>query len=129
VNEFVREHVLRRGRRALLVTDGRTLLGIASITDVKELPQDRWHATAIADIMTPVPLKTATPEQHVASVLKLMVEQELNQVPVVVDRTVAGMLSRADILRFLQLRDELAFSARAGVRETTRQLSGAGSSR
>ena len=39
VQEFVFDHVVRQGQRALLVVDGGRLLGIVSITDAKELPR------------------------------------------------------------------------------------------
>ena len=45
------------------------------------------------------------------SVLKLLAENGLNQVPVVDNGRVLGMLSRADVLRFLQFRDELGLGA------------------
>jgi CBS domain-containing protein len=107
VHEFVFDHVVRRGQRALLVADAGQLLGIVTITDAKELPQELWGATAVRRIMTSVPLKTVALDADLATALQLMVEDTLNQVPVVQgDRTV-GLLRREDVLRYLQLRDRL----------------------
>ncbi len=107
VQEFVFDQVLRQGQRALLVADGGRLLGIVSITDAKELPQEAWATTPVATIMTPVPLKTIAPDADLSSALRLLVEGTLNQLPVVQEGQVVGLLSRADVLRFLQLRAEL----------------------
>jgi Zn-dependent protease/predicted transcriptional regulator len=107
VQEFIFDHVVRLGQRALLVVDGGRLLGIVSITDAKEVPQESWSTTTVGAIMTRAPLKTVSPDAEVNSTLQLLVEGSLNQVPVVRDEQVVGMLSRADILRFLQLREEL----------------------
>jgi Zn-dependent protease/CBS domain-containing protein len=107
VQQFVFDHVVRLGQRALLVVDGGRLLGIASITDAKEVPQEAWPTTTVGAIMTPAPLKTVSPDADVNSTLQLLVEGSLNQVPVVRDQQLVGLLSRADILRFLQLREEL----------------------
>jgi Zn-dependent protease/CBS domain-containing protein len=107
VEEFVFDHVVRRGERALLVADAGRLLGIVSITDAKRVPQELWAATPVRRIMTPVPLKTVPVEADLAAALQLMVEGTLNQVPVVEDGRVVGLLRRSDVLRFLQLRDEL----------------------
>jgi predicted transcriptional regulator len=57
--------------------------------------------------MTPPPLKTTAPETDLSSALGLLVEGELNQLPVVNQGRLVGMLTRANVLRFLQLRDEL----------------------
>ena len=107
VHEFVFEHVVRRGERALLVSEAGELVGIVTITDAKHVPQELWGATAVRRIMTPVPLKTLPAEADLAAALEMMVEGTLNQVPVLDAARVVGMLRRSDVLRFLQLRDEL----------------------
>ena len=101
------DYVTRRGERALLVAEAGQLLGIVTITDAKEVPRELWAATPVRRIMTSAPLRTVTLEADLASALQLMVEDTLNQVPVVQAGRVVGLLKRADMLRFLQLRDEL----------------------
>jgi CBS domain-containing protein len=112
VDDFVFEHVVRRGERALLVAEAGQLLGIVTITDAKQVPQELWAATPVRRIMTQVPLKTVPVEADLATALHLMVEGTLNQVPVVQAGRVVGLLRRADMLRFLQLRDELHLAGR-----------------
>ena len=107
VQEFVFDYVMRRGRRVLLVADGGKLLGIVSISDAKHLPQEDWAVTSIGRIMTTTPLKTLAPDAELSSALGLLVEGELNQLPVVQDGRLVGLLSRSDVLRFLRLREEL----------------------
>jgi CBS domain-containing protein len=112
--------VVRRGERALLVTEGGQVVGIVTITDAKEVPQALWAATPVRRIMTSVPLKTVPLSADLAAALQLMVEDSLNQVPVVQAGQVVGLLRRADILRYLQLRDKLhlANDRRASVSGT-----------
>jgi Zn-dependent protease/CBS domain-containing protein len=107
VQDFVFEQVLRRGERAALLVDGGRLLGIASITDVKKVPREAWDSTPLGRIMTPAPLKTVAPETDLSRALELLVDGDHNQLPVVQAGRLVGMLSRADVLRVLQLRDEL----------------------
>ncbi len=121
VHAFVVEHVLRRGQRAVLVEDGGRLVGIASITDVKDLPQEQWAMTPVAAIMSRGPLKTISAEADLNEALRLLVEGEVNQVPVVRDGQALGLLTRADILRFLQLRDELHLELRGGGSRRARE--------
>jgi CBS domain-containing protein len=112
VHEFVFDHVVRRGERALLVAEAGQLLGIVTITDAKQVPQELWAATPVRRIMTPVPLKTVPVEADLAAALQLMVDGTLNQVPVIQAGRVVGLLRRADMLRFRQLRDELQLAGR-----------------
>jgi Zn-dependent protease len=107
VHEFVFDHVVRRGERALLVADAGQLLGIVTISDAKGLPQELWGATPVSRIMTCVPLKTVALDADLATALQLMVEDTLNQVPVVQGDQTVGLLRREDVLRYLQLRDKL----------------------
>jgi len=57
--------------------------------------------------MTPTPLKTIAPDADLNTALELLVDGGLNQLPVVQAGNVVGLLSRADILRFIQLRADL----------------------
>jgi CBS domain-containing protein len=102
--EFVFEHVVRRGRRALPVIENGRLVGIVSITDAKKVPRPAWPSTPVAQIMTPVPLQTVGPTTDIAVALKLLVHGTLNQLPVAEGDRLVGLLSRSDILRYLQFR-------------------------
>jgi Zn-dependent protease/predicted transcriptional regulator len=119
VEEFVFEHVLRRGQRAVLVTMGDVLRGIVSVTDVKRVAQPHWTTTTLGQIMTPVPLKTVEPETDLNTALELLVRGSLNQLPVLSEGRVVGLLSRADVLRYLQLRQELHLRAVPGEPATS----------
>ena len=77
------------------------------ITDAKEVPRTAWAATPVADVMTRSPLKTVTPATPLEDALRLLVDGTLNQLPVVEDDRAFGLLGRADVLRFLQLRTAL----------------------
>jgi Zn-dependent protease/CBS domain-containing protein len=107
VRDFVMEHALRRGQRALPVVEDGRLLGIVSVTDAKHLNQDAWAITPVRDVMTRVPLKTLTPEDDLAAALQLMVESGVHQLPIVRNDALLGMLSRGDVMRYLHMGQEL----------------------
>jgi CBS domain-containing protein len=107
VREFMLEHAVRHGQRALPVLDEGRLLGIVSITDAKHLGQGGWDATPVSDIMSPVPLKTVRPEADLNTALRLLVENDLHQLPVLQNGRLVGMLSRTDIMRYIQFGREL----------------------
>ncbi len=107
VHDFVFEHTLRHGHRALPVVEGGRLVGIVSITDAKHLPHDAWATTPVGEVMTRMPLKTLAPEADLSAALELMVANGVHQLPIVRDGALLGMLSRSDVMRYMQLGAEL----------------------
>jgi Zn-dependent protease len=107
VSELVYEYLVRRGLRALPVVDDGRVVGIVSITDVKELPSERWDQTPVASIMTRDPLFAVSPDATLPDVLELLDQRDVNQALVLQDGRLVGLLSRADVLRYIQIRDEL----------------------
>jgi CBS domain-containing protein len=101
VSEFVLEHALRRGQRALPVVSSGQLVGIMSITDAKHLRQEAWATTPVGDLMTHRPLKTLGPDADLAAALQLMADADIHQVLIVREGAVVGMVNRADIMRYL----------------------------
>jgi Zn-dependent protease/CBS domain-containing protein len=116
VREFMLEHVLRRGQRTLPVLDDGRLIGLVSITDAKHLDQDAWAATPVSDIMSRMPLKTVGPDADLSTALRLLVENDVHQLPVVQNGRLVGMLNRADIMRYIQLGPELRSRGNSGAR-------------
>ncbi|MBA2447438.1 MAG: site-2 protease family protein [Chloroflexi bacterium] len=116
VRELVDEHVLRAGRRAMPVAQDGRIVGLVSLTDVKHLPQEEWSRNSVGAIMTRPPLRTIGPREEISRALAMLIEQDVNQLLVVENGAILGMLSRGDVMRFLQLRKELGLEAAAGRR-------------
>ena len=57
--------------------------------------------------MTPMPLKSLAPDADLQAALELMVDSGVHQLPIVRDEVLVGMLSRADVMRYMQLGAEL----------------------
>jgi Zn-dependent protease/predicted transcriptional regulator len=102
VREFVMEHAVRRGQRALPVVDSGQLVGIMSVTDAQHLEQEAWSTTRIGEVMTRMPLKTLSPDADLAAALQLMVESNVHQLPVVQGGTLVGLVTRAGVMRYMQ---------------------------
>ena len=107
VQELVQEWLLGRRRRALPVWEDGRLAGIVTLTDVKGLPQERWSQVRVAEIMSRHPIYSVEPEDDLETALRLLAEHDINQLLVVQGGLLVGLLSRADIIRYLQLRQEL----------------------
>ncbi|MDD5082290.1 MAG: CBS domain-containing protein [Dehalococcoidales bacterium] len=108
VADLVHNVFVQHRRRAAPVTQGERLLGIVTLTDVKELPQQKWAQTTVDKIMTREPLYSVDTSDDLNSALKLLAKHDLNQVVVVHEGQLVGLLNRADIIRYLQVNQELS---------------------
>jgi Zn-dependent protease/predicted transcriptional regulator len=103
VRDFVVEHALRRGQRALPVVEDGRLVGIVSLTDARHVEQEAWAGTPVGAVMTRMPLKTLPSDADLAAAMELMVENSIHQVPIVSDGALVGMVSRGDVMRYMKL--------------------------
>jgi Zn-dependent protease/CBS domain-containing protein len=103
LSDLVSDHMLGQGLRAALVADDRRLVGLVSLSDVKRVPPEHWHTTPVRAVMTPAAnLATVEPRSSLQEALTRLAERDVNQLPVVHDGVLVGMLSRADVIRVLQ---------------------------
>jgi len=102
MNIFRKQH----GRAVPVCQDGR-LIGIATITDVKKIPQDKWASTPVKQMMTTGPLYTVSPEDNLNTALGLIAQHDINQVLIKEQDRCVGVLSRADIIHLIQMSQEL----------------------
>lgn len=105
---IVDDVMVGQGERAVMVANGGAVLGILTVTDVRAIPRDQWRATPAQAAMTPrdriVTVVAATPA---VEVLVLIGEKRLNQIPVLDDGRMIGMITRREILERLQLAETL----------------------
>jgi len=114
VEEVVHEIFLRGRRRAVLVSQDDRLVGIITLTDLKELPQHKWNQTTVEEIMTRQPLYWVPSEADLSSAMRLIAQHDVNQVLVLNQGRLIGLLNRADIIRHLQLSQALGMKSGQG---------------
>ncbi|HWG50180.1 MAG TPA: site-2 protease family protein [Candidatus Acidoferrales bacterium] len=108
VQDFVDQFLLRTGRRFFLVTVMDRMAGLITPHEVRSLDRELWAMTPLQQIMKPLDrIRSVAPETPVTDVLELMGKEDLNQVPVVANGGLQGMLTRNDILQALRARIEL----------------------
>ena len=107
VENIVHGSFIQRGVRALPVCTENGLQGIITLSDVKKLPQERWANTPVQEIMTKSPLESVNETDDLNGALRILASKGLNQIPVMADGKLVGLLSRADVIRYLQTRQEL----------------------
>ncbi len=97
------EQMLRGGPRCFLVLEHGTIAGLITLKDVRQVPRDRWMLTPVGAVMRPLErLHTVSPDTPAIEGLKVMSEEDVNQLPVVEDGHVEGVVSRNQIIELLQ---------------------------
>lgn len=113
LQRLVDESFLPQGLRSAFVIQGNQLAGLITLSDIRHTPREQWEQTPVGIVMIPIErLHTVTAQQSVQDVLKLMTEQDVNQLPVVQDGKLVGVLTREAILRTLEVRRSLQSSTK-----------------
>jgi Zn-dependent protease len=108
LQDFAEEHLMRTGRRFFVVTLNGHPEGIITPNEINPVPKNRWPYTTIGDVMRPLDAtRTVGPNTPVSDALEVMASQDLNQLPVVTEGGLVGLLSRSNILQLIQTRAEL----------------------
>jgi Zn-dependent protease len=108
VAELVEDHLLRTGRRCALVVEGDRLMGLVTLHEVRRVPRSEWAVTPLEAIAIPeAELHAVPPEMELVDVLALMDDHNINQVPVVRDGRIIGLLGREQVMHVLRTRLEL----------------------
>ena len=112
LRDFVDIYLLKTGQRCFAVEDQGRLVGIITPRDVSNISRDRWDETTVREAMRPLQeLHVITPDTPVLDALKLMARNDVNQLPVVANGTLQGMVSRSQLVQLLQVRSVLQLPA------------------
>ncbi len=118
LQQLVDEQILGGGQRSFLVNRGDKTVGLITLHRIKEVPRSEWVTTSAARVMLPLDqLKCIDPDAELWSALEMMDRNGFNQMPVIRDQHVIGMLSREDAITFLRTLQE--FGASPAQKSTT----------
>ena len=107
IDYLVQTIFIQKRKRAVPVVDGDNLVGVVTISDIKGIPQEKWPITPVLQVMHRAPIHALKPEDDLNTAMKLIAQYDLNQVPVLNQGKLVGMLTRADVINYLQLSQEL----------------------
>lgn len=108
LQQVVDQHILSGGQRCLLVNQGENTVGLITVHRIKEVPRDEWPTTSAAQVMLPLEkMKRVSPDRELWTALEQMDRDGVNQLPVMTDGRMVGMLSRDDVITFLRTLQEL----------------------
>ena len=108
LQDVVDDHVLGTGKRCFLVNRGADTVGLMTIHRIKAVDRSQWSSTTAAETMLPLDeLRRTVPTAELWAALQDMDRDGVNQLPVMTDHRVVGMLSREDVLSYLRTAQEI----------------------
>ena len=108
LTELVEENVLAGYGRCFPVVVGEELIGLVTLHDVRAVAREDWATTSVYRAMTPFGrLRGVTLLDDLPAVLSVMAAADVNQVPLLDGRTLLGLIHRADVIRYIQTRQEI----------------------
>jgi Zn-dependent protease len=109
IQELIDRHILGQGQRCLVIMRNGSVAGLLTVHHVSEVPRDKWTAVTAAEVMTPLEsVKWVPPDTELQSAFQEMDRDGVNQLPVMEGGRVVGMLSRGDIVSYLQILHRLS---------------------
>src|SRR6202021_2294220 len=98
----------KTGRRCFVILQNGRGAGLVTPHEIKEIDRARWPYTTLSDIMRPLDeLHTVPPGTSLKKALEIMGKEDLNQLPVMTNGHLDGILSRAHIVDYLRTRADL----------------------
>ena len=108
LREFVDDYVLRSSQRCFIVTEKGFTTGLITVKDVRSIDRSLWEGIPVRDAMRAInTLRAVNSDTPVSKAMELMAREDVNQVPVIDNQRIEGIVTRASILHVLQSREEL----------------------
>jgi Zn-dependent protease len=108
LQNLVDEHILGGGQHCLLIKRGGDTVGLITLQRIREVPRPQWATTHAGEIMQPLDfLESIDPDSELWVALQKLDRDGVNQLPVVRNGRVIGMLAREDVISFLRTLQEL----------------------
>ena len=105
---FVDDYLLRSGKRCFVVEEDGRIVGMITPHEVKDVNRQEWPQLSVHDAMLPLTkLHAVKPGASLTEALETMGREDVNQLPVMSNNHLDGIISRSHILRLLQTRVEL----------------------
>jgi Zn-dependent protease/CBS domain-containing protein len=108
LEQLVNEHILGGGRRSMIVERDDRVAGLLTVHEFKKIPRSDWPTTTAAQAMIPAEkMIRISPEAELVDALGEMDRDGVNQLPVMVDDRIQGVLGRDDVISMLRIVSEL----------------------
>jgi len=95
--------LLPSGKRCFPVREAGHAIGLLTIHHLRDVPREEWPTTRVSEVMIPWDqLKTADPDEALEAAMTRMGAEDVNQLVVVQDGELVGMVARDGLLDFIR---------------------------
>ncbi len=102
LQKLVDQYIRGRGQRSFVIKRDEEAVGLLTLHQIKEVPRSKWPTTPAAQIMIPAAqMKWVGPDTELWTVLQKMDRDGVNQLPVMANGQILGMLTREGINSYL----------------------------
>jgi len=108
VHELVEEFFYRKRFHSFPVVEAGRTVGFIYIGEVKSIPREKWDQTRVRDVMDTEIMDLALhPDDDAIKALNAMLHSGKGRIPIVEDERLVGLVSRQDIINYLNIRMDL----------------------
>jgi Zn-dependent protease/CBS domain-containing protein len=108
LQNLIDQEVLSHGRQCFLVDRGDRAVGLLTLHNIKEIPRPSWTTTTAAQAMTPIEkLNRIDLGAELWAAMEKMGRDGINEIPVMLENNLVGLLSTGDIVNYLHTLQQL----------------------
>jgi Zn-dependent protease len=101
IQEVMDNHILGIGRRSLFIKKDDKFIGMLTLHRIKSFPQNKWSETFVTEAMVPdLELQKVDVNMPLWDALLKMDKNGVNQLPVMENEKIIGVLSRESVITF-----------------------------
>jgi Zn-dependent protease len=106
LDRLIKDYFFRYGYRGFPVIQEGAVLGVVSLSNVKDIPETEQQTRTVAEVMTPISDKiTIPPETPLTEALQKMIREGIGRLLVIQsNQKMVGMITKNGLLRFLEIK-------------------------
>jgi Zn-dependent protease len=109
LQEFVQNQLMPTGRRCFLVMENGALKGLITPNELRNVnPKDLYFKKVGSVMLPPEKIHSVSPDTPAREALETMLRENVNQLPVISDGHVQGVITQGQILQAIRFRSEIA---------------------